>query len=210
MTVETYWLVIAPSLLLGLSGFGWLALWFAASGEVTQKDATPVSARAPMSLGETESILRGAERALLGFIAAALSVLIFHQAMWEALHVLALPGLAMPRSYPTDPIGPFGIPRILNLCFWGGMYGSVFGVVLPRLTGPLWLYGIGLGIIGALIGLLVVPAIKGLPIGGDWQVLSWVRSLLINGFWGLGVGLLLPLMIRLVQRQAWRKNSILR
>jgi hypothetical protein len=27
MSLQTYWLVIAPALLLGLSGFGWLALW---------------------------------------------------------------------------------------------------------------------------------------------------------------------------------------
>jgi len=137
-----------------------------------------------------------AMRALLGFIAAAISVLTFHQAMWEALHVLALPGLTMPAPYPTDPIAPWGVPRILNLCFWGGLYGIVFGLVLPRLNAPLWLCGLGLGIIAALVGLLLVPAIKGLPIGAGWVPLSWVRSLLINGFWGIGVGIILPPMVR--------------
>lgn len=136
-----------------------------------------------------------ATRALLGFIAAAISVLTFHQAMWEALHLLALPGLEMPPPYPTNPIPPFGVPRILDLCFWGGLYGIVFGLLLPRLTVPLWLCGLILGIIAALVGLLVVPAIKGLPVGPGWP-LGWVRSLLINGFWGLGVGLILPLMLR--------------
>jgi hypothetical protein len=149
-------------------------------------------------------------RALLGFIAAAISVLIFHQAMWEALHLLALPGLTMPPPYPTDPIPPFAVPRILNLCFWGGLYGIVFGLALPRLTAPLWLCGLGLGIIAALVGLLLVPAIKGLPIGQGWVVLSWVRSLLINGFWGLGVGIILPLLLRLMPRPAWREGSISR
>jgi hypothetical protein len=149
-------------------------------------------------------------RALFGFIAAAISVLIFHQAMWEALHVLALPGLTMPPPYPMDPIAPLGVPRIINLCFWGGLYGIVFGLVLPRLTAPLWLCGLGLGVIAALVGLLVVPAIKGLPIGAGWVVLSWVRSLLINGFWGLGVGIILPLLLRLAPRPAWRASSISR
>jgi hypothetical protein len=139
-----------------------------------------------------------AMRAVFGFIAAAVSVLIFHQAMWEALHLLALPGLGMPSAYPTDPIAPFGIPRILNLCFWGGLYGAVFGLLLPRLTAPPWLCGLGLGIIAALVGLLVVPAIKGLPIGDGWVLQSWVRSFLINGFWGIGVGLILPLILRRV------------
>jgi hypothetical protein len=142
-----------------------------------------------------------AMRAFLGFIAAALSVLTFHQAMWEALHLLALPGLGMPPAYPVDPIAPFGIPRIANLCFWGGLYGIVFGLLLPRLTVPLWLAGLALGIVAALVGLLIVPAIKGLPIGAGWVMANWVRSLLINGFWGIGVGLILPLMRR---RQAPR------
>lgn len=141
-------------------------------------------------------------RALFGFIAAAISVLVFHQAMWEALHVLALPGMGMPPPYPTDPIPPFGVPRILNLCFWGGLYGIVFGLMLPRLTAPLWLCGLGLGIIAALVGLFVVPAVKGLPVGGGWMWQNWARSLLINGFWGIGVGVILPLMMRRSPRLA--------
>jgi hypothetical protein len=135
-------------------------------------------------------------RAILGFIAAAISVLTFHAAMWEALHVLALPGLGMPAPYPTDPVPPLAVPRILDLCFWGGLYGIVFGLLLPRLTAPLWLCGLVLGCVAALVGLFVVSAIKGLPIGGNWVLLNWVRSFLINGFWGLGVGLIMPLLIR--------------
>jgi len=143
-----------------------------------------------------------ATRALLGFIAAAISVLTFHQAMWEALHVLNLPGLGMPPPYPTRPVAPFGVPLILDLCFWGGLYGIVFGLLLPRMTAPLWLCGLVLGIIAALVGLLVVPAIKGLPIGAGWVPLNWLRSFLINGFWGIGVGIILPLMLRRQPRLA--------
>ena len=141
-----------------------------------------------------------AMRAVFGFIAAALSVLIFHQAMWEALHLLAIPGMTMPAPYPMDPIAPWGVPRIVSLCFWGGLYGAVFGLVLPRLTAPLWLCGLGLGIIAALVGMLVVPLFKGTPIGGGWVALSWVRSFLINGFWGIGVGVILPLLLRRAPR----------
>lgn len=137
-----------------------------------------------------------AKRAVLGFIAAAISVLTFHQAMWAALHVLNLPGLAMPPPYPTRAMPPLGVPLILDLCFWGGLYGIVFGLLLPRMTAPLWLCGLILGIIAALVGLLVVPAIKGLPIGAGWVPLNWLRSFLINGFWGIGVGIILPLMLR--------------
>jgi hypothetical protein len=39
-----------------------------------------------------------------------------------------------------------------------------------------------------------VAPIKGLPIGGGWVAMNWVRSLLINGTWGLGVGLILMML----------------
>ena len=77
-----------------------------------------------------------AMRAVFGFAAAVISVLVFHQAMWAALHALALPGLGMPPPYPTDTVPPWGVPRIANLCFWGGLYGIAFGLMLPRLTAP--------------------------------------------------------------------------
>jgi hypothetical protein len=141
-------------------------------------------------------------RALSGFIAAAISVLIFHQGMWTLLHALAVPGLTMPPPYPTELIAHSDVPRIIDLCFWGGMYGIVFGLLLPRFTVPLWLCGLGFGIIAALVGLLVVPAIKGLPIGAGWVPLSWVRSFLINGAWGVGLGLILPLLIARVPQRA--------
>lgn len=47
------------------------------------------------------------------------------------------------------------------------------------------------GIAAALFGLFVVAALKGRPIGGGWVLASWVRSLLINGSWGIGTGLML-------------------
>jgi hypothetical protein len=133
-------------------------------------------------------------RGILGFVAAAIAVLTFHQGMWAALHFAAVPGLEMPPPYPVRAVPPWGVPQILNLCFWGGLYGIVFGLVLPKLTRPIWLCGLVLGIIAALVGILVVPAIKGLPVGAGWMPLNWLRSFLINGFWGIGVGLILPLL----------------
>jgi hypothetical protein len=143
-----------------------------------------------------------ATRALFGFIAAAVSVLTFHAAMWEVLHLLAVQGLTMPPAYPTDPVAPFGVPRILNLCFWGGLYGIVFALLMPRITVPLWVSGLALGVAAVLVGSFIVPAVKGLPIGNGWIVLNWVRSLLINCSWGIGVAIILSLMIQRRPRMA--------
>jgi hypothetical protein len=135
-----------------------------------------------------------AMRGLLGFVAAAISVLTFHQGMWALLHVLDVPGLGMPPPYPTDGVPPLAIPRILDLCFWGGLYGVAFGLLAPRFTWPLWLCGLITGIIAALVGMFIVPAIKGLPVGAGWVLVNWLRSFLINGCWGLGLGLIFPLL----------------
>jgi hypothetical protein len=141
-------------------------------------------------------------RALLGFAAAAISVLTFHQAMWGVLHILALPGLEMPPPLPMRPVPPLGVPAILNLCFWGGLYGAVFGLLAPRLRGRLRLAGLGLGMVAVLVGYFVVAPLKGQPIAGGWELARWARSLLLNGSWGLGVGIILPLIAPRVVRVA--------
>jgi len=133
------------------------------------------------------------KRIALGFFAAVISVLIFHQGAWSILHYLALPGLGMPPPYPLDPIPPFGVPRIVNLCFWGGVWGALFGAVWRGPRASTWWAGIILGVAAALTGLFIVPAIKGLPIAG-LALDNWIRSLLINGTWGLGVGLILTIL----------------
>ncbi len=133
-----------------------------------------------------------AKRAALGFVAAAIATFTFHQAMWAALYAVSLMPLA---PFPMGPTAPFGVPRIISLAFWGGLYGAAFGLALPRLSGPLWRAGLGLGLIAALVGLFIVTAIKGQPVAYGFAFRPWLLSLLINGFWGLGVGLIMQLMM---------------
>jgi hypothetical protein len=132
-------------------------------------------------------------RAAFGFFAAVLSVLMFHQGMWAVLHAARL----MPAPYPTSRVAPFGLPRIVDLCFWGGIWGALFGLVLPTLPlgAPMWLLGLGLGILAALVGLFVVTPLKGGAVADGFAPMAFVISFLINGFWGFGVGLILPLMV---------------
>jgi hypothetical protein len=39
VNLETYWLVVAPALLLGLSAVGWAGLWFTRKHETPEKPA---------------------------------------------------------------------------------------------------------------------------------------------------------------------------
>ena len=131
-------------------------------------------------------------RILLGFVAAVIAVLTFHQG---TIWVLASMGLAQASVYSLVPVPPLGVPRIVNLCFWGGLYGAVYGAVWPRLTSPSWLSGLGLGILASLVGMFVVASIKGAPVANGWAAWPMARSLIINGVWGLGVGLIMPLLL---------------
>jgi hypothetical protein len=133
-------------------------------------------------------------RALLGFAAAAVSVLTFHQGTWSLLHAA---GLMPPAPYPTDPVPPLGVPRIADFCFWAGLYGAAFGLALPRLPrAPMWLLGLGLGLLAALVLWFVVAPLKGQPVAGGFVPVRMLIGTLIHGVWGIGVGLILALIMR--------------
>ena len=132
-----------------------------------------------------------ATRACLGFTAGAIGVLTFHQGLAEVFYLLGLPTLG---GYRTAPTWPFGIPVIVSLCFWGGFYGALFGAFMPRIPSSLWRQGLVLGLAAGLIGLFVVAPIKGHGVAWHWMAWPIARTLLLNGCWGLGVGLILPLL----------------
>lgn len=133
-----------------------------------------------------------AQRLAVGFLCAVLSVLTFHQGMLLLLRELGLFGIP-----PTAIVWnlqanarAFSLPSLVNLCFWGGLYGAAFGALAPRITWPMWLAGLATGVAAALVGLFIVSALRGTPIAGGWRLMAWVRSLSINGAFGLGLGLI--------------------
>ncbi|WP_043362129.1 hypothetical protein [Belnapia sp. F-4-1] len=131
-------------------------------------------------------------RASLGFLAAVLAVLTFHQGMWGLLHVIGW----MPPPFPTNPMPPYGVPLIASLCFWGGLYGIPYGLALPRLRRmPGWLSGLLLGLVAALVGWFVVAPLKGQPVAAGFNPVRMLISVLINGAWGIGVGIILPMLL---------------
>ncbi len=128
-------------------------------------------------------------RTMIGFIAGALSVLTFHQAMIGLLHATGLIGFA---PFPLGAVGPLRVPHLLDMCFWGGVWGILYGILAPRLPGPAWLQGVLLGVAAVLAGHLLVTPLKGGSIYQGWGVHSLAIGLAINCFWGIGVALLLP------------------
>jgi hypothetical protein len=126
----------------------------------------------------------------VGFVAGALSTLIFHQSLWYLLNVVGLIPWDRP-AWPLDPIPPFGVPSMISKAFWGGLWGAALAPLLARLRGGK--YWAGWILVGAIalpfVAFFVVPPIKGLPVPALWP--RMLASILLNSFWGFGTGLIL-------------------
>jgi hypothetical protein len=131
---------------------------------------------------------------LFGFVAGFLATVIFHQL---ALALLWSIGVAPSGPFPMAPTQPFGVPAVLSLAFWGGVWGILFALVqrgFPR-SGAYWLMAFLFGaILPSVVALVVVLPLKGRPIGGGWHPHLLLTAFLINGVWGIGTGLILKLL----------------
>ena len=127
---------------------------------------------------------------LLGFAAGALSVLVFHQGTIALLH---LAGVLPNAPFPMRAVPPFGVPQVASLAFWGGVWGMVIAAILAaKPDWPPLLVGLLVGaVLCVLTGFTIVAALRGQPLMGGFDPNRWWRSVLINGAWGWGAGLLL-------------------
>ncbi|RJQ83811.1 MAG: hypothetical protein C4519_06190 [Desulfobacteraceae bacterium] len=131
---------------------------------------------------------------VLGFIAGFLATVTFHQLV---LGGLWLAGIAPSGPYAMTPRPPLGIPAVISLAFWGGVWGSLFALIqvaFPRRGNYWWTAFLFGAIIPSLVVFFVVLPLRGLPIGGGWQPPLLITAFLINGVWGVGTGLILRLL----------------
>ena len=147
------------------------------------------------------SVLNGrspasARKLVLGFVAGFLAVLLFHQ---PVLALLTEAGLSKAVTYSFKATAPFGVPQVISISFWGGVWGVIFAAVehrFPRGAGY-WLCALLFGaIFPTLVAWFVVAPMKGLPMAGGWQPARMMIGPLVNGAWGIGTALLLALGLR--------------
>lgn len=138
---------------------------------------------------QTSPVLRIA----LGFVAGALSVLIFHQGMFLIVREL---GLASVTPWQTTPYGPLRVPLIFNQMFWGGAWGALFGLVVPALArGPsYWVLGTLFGLLTTLFNWFVMSPIRGQAIAVGFVP----QRMLVGAMIGLAFGFGLTLIFRLL------------
>ncbi|MDP2331661.1 MAG: hypothetical protein Q8M19_13315 [Reyranella sp.] len=138
---------------------------------------------------------------IVGFIAGAVSVLIFHQLGFLIANEL---GLLKVQLYNMRPVPPLGVPTIISSAFWGGLWGIVGAYVVPRLPsavdGP-WGWILFAGIFVTLVNWFVVLPIKGAPIGGGFRMPNVFVVPLVYAFWGFGMWVVAGVTRRVLQ---WR------
>lgn len=129
---------------------------------------------------------------LLSFLAGFLATLVFHQGLLDILHRA---GSSPRAAYSMAPSGPFGVPQVLSLAFWGGVWGIALWLAVGRRKGAsYWLAALVFGaLLPSLVALFVVFPLKGQPVAGGWDPRILVGALLLNGAWGLGTAAFLRL-----------------
>ena len=98
---------------------------------------------------------------VLGFIAGAIATFTVHELISWLFNTY---WTGWPRQSWNFGPNDLGVPQIVSDVFWGGLWGSVFGLILgPRPQGPLTYKGIIMGLLGpALLGVfLAVPILSG-------------------------------------------------
>jgi hypothetical protein len=129
------------------------------------------------------------------FIAGFLSTLLFHQGVLLLFNLL---GVFDRSPWNMAPVPPLGVPSVVSLAFWGGVWGIPIWYLMRHATGAAyWIRAVVFGAIGptAVAFLLVVP-LKGGSFGAGWDPKLWIGGLIVNGAWGLGLAVLIRALRR--------------
>jgi hypothetical protein len=132
---------------------------------------------------------------LKAFIAGFASTLLFHQGL---LWLLYTAGVAPRAPWNMTPVPPLNVPAVVSLAFWGGVWGIVlWALIRASRGGAYWARALVIGALGpSLVAWFIVMPMKGMGLAGGGDPKIIVGALLLNGAWGLGVGLLMRLLNR--------------
>lgn len=141
-------------------------------------------------------------RCALGFIAAAIAVLTVHEGV---IYALTQSGWIRGAAWGMQPIPPWGVPRLINNVFWGGLWGMLFALIYDRVPGTApWLKGLIYGLLIVVVSnWFLLPLIKGQVFGQPNQVMfaGWnpermlVTVIIVGGF-GIALGVIYGLARR--------------
>jgi hypothetical protein len=132
----------------------------------------------------------------LGFLAGALSHLIFQGALGTVLYAAnLLPSLI----WTFAPVPPLGVPKSLSLAFWAGLWGMVYAGLERGLTPRFgwWLGGLVFGVAPLLVHWLVAQPLKGLGVGGGFHPAMVPIEIAFHLVFGIGTAIIFRLGLSL-------------
>src|SRR5437660_12850739 len=134
-------------------------------------------------------------RLALGFVAGFLATITFQQIGIWALHTVGMIGAT---PWATTPTAPFGVPAVISLSFWGGVWGILFVLIerwLARFPGGYWVGATVFGaIVRSLVLILVVFPFRGQPVSAVVATNLVITFLLVHALWRLGTAIMLGLV----------------
>ncbi|CBW26613.1 putative membrane protein [Halobacteriovorax marinus SJ] len=118
------------------------------------------------------------------FAAGFLSTLVFHQGLFGLFY---LAGLVPRAPFNMTAVPPLGVPSIISLSFFGGLWGIIIWRLISSHTGAKhWFRSLIFGAIGpSAVALLIVFPLKGVEV----SLIMIPFALILNGAWGIGVSL---------------------
>lgn len=130
---------------------------------------------------------------LVGLVAGAASVLVFHQGLLALLHVI---GAAQRAPYAFTSTHPFGVPQLWSLVFWGGVWGALLAASLARVERLLPAATLFGAVLPTLAAWFIVAPLKGQPMAAGGVAAAMAIGVLLNAAWGFGTGVGLTLFGR--------------
>lgn len=129
---------------------------------------------------------------LRAFAGGFVATLLFHQGVLALLH-MADPNV--PAPFVMTATAPLGVPAVVSLAFWGGVWGIPIWLLIHKASGAMyWTKAAVLGALGpSLLALAVVFPLKGLSFMAGWDPKIIVGALILNAAWGIGLAFFMRL-----------------
>lgn len=122
------------------------------------------------------------------FIGGFVATLVFHQGVYALFYAAGKVPAPPFNMTATDPLG---IPSVISLAFWGGIWGMGIWWIIRNSRGfPHLIQAALFGALGpSAVAMLIVFPMKDLPVDAQ----TWVGALILNAAWGIGLALFMKL-----------------
>jgi len=133
-------------------------------------------------------------RVILEFFSGFAATIFFHQPVVWIFYAM---GISPRAPFDMHPVPPFGIPSVISLAFWGGIWGIIMIPAISRIRSEAawWIAAIVFGaVLPTAVAAFVVAPLKHMTMPHNAKMAAF--GLTVNGAWGLGTAIIFRLTAR--------------